>query len=54
MEANNEQIINQTEGLKLIRNSKGYNWEIKLLNLDIDKLESINSDMIKRFGAQNE
>ena len=41
--------IPQSEHLKLSKMSKGYNWEIKLLNVDIDKLEQLNNEMIKRF-----
>ena len=44
-------VILETETLKLTRNSRGYNWDIKLLSVDIDKLEQLNNDMIKRFGT---
>ena len=40
-----------TESLKLINNTKGYNWEIKLLSLDIEKLTKLNDEMLLRFGA---
>ena len=30
--------ILQKEGIKLLKMSKGFNWEIKILDLDIDKL----------------
>ena len=40
-----------TESLKLIKNTKGYNWEIKLLSLDIEKLTKLNDEMLLRFGA---
>lgn len=39
-----------TESLKLIKNTKGYNWEIKILSTDINRLQEINDDMMKRFG----
>ena len=41
--------IEQKESIKLTKNTKGYNWEIKLLSLDIDALEKLNNEMIKRF-----
>ena len=37
--------------IKLSKMSKGYNWEIRLINLDIDELERLNTDMMKRFGS---
>ena len=43
--------VEQKESLKLIRNTKGYTWEIRILNLDIDRLEAINNDMILRFKS---
>jgi len=49
------------ESIKLIKNSRGYNWEIRLfpnLSLDIsemekewlDRLDRINSTMMRKFG----
>jgi hypothetical protein len=46
--------VEQKESLKLIRNTKGYTWEIRILNLDIDRLESINNDMQIRFKNNGE
>lgn len=37
--------------IKLIKNSKKYNWEIKVLSLDVDMIEKLNTDMMKRFGS---
>lgn len=42
--------IKQEPSIKLSRNSKGYNWEIKILEINIDKMETLNNEMIKRFG----
>ena len=42
-------ITEQKESIKLIKNSKGYNWEIKLLELDIEKLEKLNKEMEMKF-----
>lgn len=47
-----EQMGVQNPSLKLIKNTKGYNWEIKLMNLDVDELERLNKEMIKRFGNE--
>jgi hypothetical protein len=46
--------IEQKEGIKLIKNTKGYGWEIKILSLDIDLLEKLNTDMKTRFGGKTE
>ena len=39
--------------LKLMKNTKGYNWEIKQLSLDFEQLEKLNQEMINRFGSEN-
>lgn len=40
-----------TEGLKLIKNKTYYNWEIKIKELDPDKIEKINNEMMAKFGG---
>ena len=40
-----------TESIKLMKNSKGYNWEIRILEVDIDRLEAINKKCIERWGS---
>ena len=44
-----EQLRKDTESVKLYKNSRGYNWEIKLLEVNIDRLETINDEMKARF-----
>ncbi|MEK6885277.1 MAG: hypothetical protein AABY22_36940 [Nanoarchaeota archaeon] len=57
-------IIEQKESIKLIKNTKGYQWEIKILPwlnktenkeelevFDIARLESLNEDMKDKFGS---
>jgi len=41
--------IEQKESIKLTKNTKGYNWEIKLLEINVDRLEQINNIMITKF-----
>tara|TARA_R100001530_G_scaffold136178_1_gene115639 strand:- start:894 stop:1076 length:183 start_codon:yes stop_codon:yes gene_type:complete len=41
-----------SEKLKLYKNSKGYNWEIQLLEVDIERLEKLNNEMVEHFGDQ--
>lgn len=36
--------------IKLIKNTKGYNWEIKQLSLDIKELEKLNNELLTKFG----
>ena len=51
-----EQInVEQKQSIKLIKTSKNtFNWELKILSLDIDELERLNNEMIKRFGEKKE
>ena len=42
-------IQEQKESIKLIKNSRGYNWEIKLLDLDLKRLEELNNEMKAKF-----
>lgn len=46
--------IEQKPSIKLIRNSKGYGWEIRVLDLDIKRLEALNDEMIEKFGENDE
>ena len=45
-------VVEQKESIKLMKMSKGYNWEIKTLDMDLDRLEGLNNSMKARF--QNE
>ena len=38
--------------IKLIKNTRGYNWEIKQLSLDIVELEKLNNELFAKFGTQ--
>lgn len=40
------------DSIKLMKMSRGYNWEIKIISLDIDALEKLNNEMIERFGVR--
>ena len=41
-----------TESIKLIKLKNSYNWEIRILNHDLDLLEKLNNLMIDKFGAE--
>ncbi len=52
------ELANQRATIKLIKMSKGYNWEAKLISKDgnltkeqLDRLEEINNDCIQRYGS---
>lgn len=45
-------LVEQNESIKLIKNTRGYNWEIKILSLDVDRIEQLNDEMKKRFGEE--
>jgi len=47
-----EQLRTDTESIKLFKNSKGYNWEIKILSTDIDRLVEIDNGLRKEFGLE--
>ena len=44
---------NNVEYIKLIKNTKGYNYEFKILSLDIKKVEEINNELLTKFGDSN-
>lgn len=46
--------IQQKEAIKLIRNSKGYTWEIKILEINPERIEDINNQMLTKFGGAQE
>ena len=37
------------ESIKLVKNTKGYNWEIKILETNIERLKDINQALIEEF-----
>jgi hypothetical protein len=50
-EENETPIIEQKESIKLTKNAKGnYQWEIKILSLDINQLEKLNKEMNEKFS----
>jgi hypothetical protein len=44
-------LLNQNESVKLFKNTKGYNWEIRILSTDLDRLQQLDDDMRKRWGG---
>jgi ssRNA-specific RNase YbeY (16S rRNA maturation enzyme) len=40
-----------TQYLKLMKMSKGYNWEIKVNVLDVEKIKQLNQRMMESFGS---
>lgn len=50
MTTDDQYIPEQKESVKLKKMSKGYQWEIKILDIDLDRLEQIDQDLNKRFG----
>lgn len=37
--------------IKLIKNKTYYNWEIKILSLDVEELAKLNDQLIARYGG---
>lgn len=49
--------INQRETLNLTKNSRGYNWDVKIFwgtddEKTIERMATINSKMEERFGIE--
>lgn len=51
MENNKDMGLIETDTIKLIKNTKGYNWEIKLIGIDLIKLKKINDDLVIEYGV---
>jgi len=47
-----EQLRTDTESIKLFKNSKGYNWEIKILSIDIERLVKLDLALKNEFGQE--
>lgn len=41
-----------TEVLRLIRNSRGYCWEIRLMEINLEKLDELNEEMKTKYGGK--
>jgi hypothetical protein len=58
METENLTIVSK-ESIKLIKLSKGYNWEIKIIGsedgkftvADFEKLKKINEELVREYGS---
>jgi hypothetical protein len=44
-------IFNLPNSIKLIKGTKKYNWEIRINSLNVEELEKVNMEMIKKFGS---
>jgi len=46
----------QTSSVKLIKNSKGYNWEIKIYNEDLDtmlkEIETVDAELKSKYKQE--
>ena len=52
-EKESEKVIEQKESIKLIKSARGvYHWEIKILSLDIDLLETLDKKMREKFLSE--
>lgn len=51
-EANKEITLEQKESIKLTKNTKGYGWEIKILEINPDRLQEINNQLISKFSQE--
>lgn len=47
-----ETLRTDTESIKLFKNTKGYNWEIKILDTNIGRLVDIDNELRKEFTPE--
>jgi len=40
--------------IKLMKNTKGYNWDFKVLTTDVTVVEKLNNELLTKFGDQLE
>lgn len=45
------ELISVPNSIKLIKGSKKYNWEIRINDLDVEKIEKLNKSMMEKFGS---
>jgi len=48
-----EPIIEQKSSIKIIKNSKGYNYEVKILSLDVQELKKVTDEIEKTYKIEN-
>lgn len=53
-ETDKDIVLDTTEVLELTRNTRGYNWRIKLKEINIEKLNEINNKMFAIYGKEGE
>ena len=44
-------INNQTESIEVTKNTKGYNWSVKILGTDLDRLQTITNALELRYKS---
>lgn len=49
-----EKRILQKPSLRLTRNTKGYTWEIKILELNTERIEELNNQMLTKFSGKED
>jgi hypothetical protein len=49
-----EPTIEQKPSIKIIRNTKGYNYEVRVLNLDVAGLKKVTDEIEKTYNITNE
>jgi hypothetical protein len=44
--------VEQKESIKLIKNTKGFQWEVKILEINVDRLVQINKELELKFNNE--
>ena len=47
-------IVEQKESIKIIKNTKGYGYEVKLLEINLERLKEITDKLNKIYNIKNE
>lgn len=49
-EAQNLPNIEQKDSIKIIKNTKGYNFEFRILSLDVELMDKIHNQIINKIN----
>ena len=50
MEENNaDLIIQQNESIKIVKNTKGYNFEFKILSTDVEEMDKVHNAIVEKI-----
>ena len=51
MEIEKEFKLTDIEIVEIFKNTKGYNWRIKIIGIDLERLRKLNEKMKEEYGS---